>query len=141
MEADATELALRALWHRNRSRHDLEQRLERAGIPPDDRAATLDRLAETGLLSDDRFAEERARTLAGRGAGDALIRHDLRRQGVDHAAVEQAIARLEPEEQRAARVFQERGGGAKALRYLAGRGFAAGTLEALAEVDARDALE
>jgi regulatory protein len=139
--ADATELALRALRHRNRSRHDLEQRLDSAGVTPDERSAALDRLTEAGLLSDDRFAEDRARALAERGASDALIRHDLRRQGVEHAAVEHAIAQLESEDERATRVFERRGGGAKALRYLAGRGFAAETLERLTEVDVPDALE
>jgi regulatory protein len=140
-ELDATELALRALRHRNRSRHDVEQRLERAGVAPDERAAALDRLAETGLLSDDAFAEDRARTLARRGAGDTFIRHDLRRHGIEHTAVEHAIAELEPEEARAARVFEQRGGGPKALRYLAGRGFAAETLERLPGADAPDAVE
>ena len=121
---DATELALRALRHRNRSRHDVTERLGRAGVTPDEREATLDRLTEAGLLSDDRFAEERAQTLA-------RIRHDLRRQGVAHATVEHAIAQLEPEDERAERLFTERGGGAKALRFLVGRGFAAESLERL----------
>ena len=79
---DATELALRALRHRNRSRHELSRRLQRAGISPDEREATLDRLTEAGLVSDERYAEERARSLSQRGLGDALIRQDLRRQGV-----------------------------------------------------------
>jgi regulatory protein len=129
--ADATELALRALRHRNRSRQDIEQRLDRAGVTPDEREAALDRLTEAGLLSDDRFAEDRAQTLARRGASDAQIQHDLRRQGVEHATVEHAVAQLEPEDERADRLYIERGGGAKALRFLAGRGFAAETLERL----------
>ena len=132
---DATELALRALRHRNRSRNEIAQRLQRAGVAPDEREAALDRLTEAGLLSDERFAKERARTLAGRGASDALIRQDLRRQGVDHDSIEHAIGQLEPEDERAERVFERRGGGATALRYLAGRGFATETLERL------DALE
>lgn len=134
---DATELALRALRHRNRSRSDLERRLDLAGVARGEREAALDRLAETGLLSDERFAEERATALAGRGASDALIRNDLRRQGVEHAAAERAIAQLEPEDERAERIFERRGGGPKALRYLAGRGFASATLERLSP----DALE
>jgi regulatory protein len=132
---DATELVLRALRHRNRSRSDLEQRLRSAGVEPDEREAALDRLTETGLLSDERFAQERADALARRGAGDALIRQDLRRQGVDHSAVEHAIAELEPEDERALRVFERRGRGQKALRYLAGQGFAAETLERLGSAD------
>ena len=138
---DATEVALRALRHRNHSRSELEQRLDRAGVTPDERDAALERLTETGLLSDDTFAEDRARTLARRGAGDAFIRHDLRRHGIDHATSEHAIAELEPEETRAASVFVRRGGGAKALRYLAGRGFAAETLERIAGEHAPDAVE
>jgi regulatory protein len=129
--ADATELALRALRHRSRSRSDLAQRLQRAGIEPDEREAALDRLTEAGLVSDDRFAEERARTLAQRGAGDELIRQDLRRQAVDHESAERAIAQLEAEDERAARIFERRGGDAKAVRYLAGKGFSREILERL----------
>jgi regulatory protein len=133
--ANATEVALRALRNRNRSRHDVEQRLQRAGIAPDERAAVLDRLTESGLVSDGRFAEERANALAARGASDRVIRLDLRRQGVPHADVEHAVAQLEPEDARAARVFERRGGSAKALRYLAGKGFSAETLERLGSTD------
>jgi regulatory protein len=132
---DATELALRALRHRNRSRHELSQRLQRAGISPDEREATLDRLTEAGLVSDERYAEERARSLAQRGLGDALIRQDLRRQGVEHESVERAMAQLEPEDERATRAFERRGGEARALRYLAGKGFSPETLDRLADED------
>jgi regulatory protein len=138
---DATELALRALRHRNRSRSDVERRLDRAGIAPDERELTLDRLAEAGLLSDERFAEERAQALAMRGASDALIRRDLRRDGVEHGVVEHAIAQLEPEADRAVGVFERRGAGSTALRYLASRGFAADSLERLGRLDAPDAVE
>lgn len=133
---DAAELALRALRHRDRSRHELDQRLARAGVTSDERATALDRLTEAGLLSDDRFAEARARTLAGRGASDAMIRRELRREGVDHTAVEHAIELLDSEDERAARVFERRGGGPRALRYLAGKGFAAETLDRLSAADA-----
>ena len=96
------------------------------GVTPDERSAALDPPDRGRAVSPTtRFAEERARTLAGRGASDALIRHDLRRQGVEHAA---GGARNRPargrRRARSARVFRERGGGPKALRYLAGKGFA-----------------
>jgi regulatory protein len=133
--ADATELALRSLRHRNRSRHELSQRLQQAGIEPDEREATLDRLTEAGLVSDERFAEDRARTLAQRGAGDRLIRQDLRRQGIDHESVERAIALLETEDERANRIFERRGADAKAIRYLAGKGFGREILERLGPED------
>jgi regulatory protein len=120
---DATEVALRALRHRDRSRRELDERLAQAGIPADERDEALDRLVASGLVSDERFATGRARALAERGAGNDLIRTDLRRRGVAADAVEEAIAGLPPEDGRAAELYERRGGDAKALRYLAGKGF------------------
>jgi regulatory protein len=128
--SEARELALRALNHRDRSRRELEQRLERAGIPAREREAALDALADTGLLSDTRFAEARARGLATK-SGDSLIRNDLRRHGIDPELVAEILDGLDPEPERAARIFRRRGGGDRALRYLAGRGFSQESLEPL----------
>jgi regulatory protein len=132
MESEATELALRALRHRDRSRQELEERLKLAGIPPDQREEALDGLAEAGLLSDERFAQQRASSLANRNSGDALIRGDLRRHGIDDEVVTAVVAELEPESERAARIFHRRGGGDRALRYLTGKGFRRESLELLA---------
>lgn len=129
--SEATELALRALRHRDRSRRDLDRRLERAGIPAAERNQALDALAETGLLSDARYAEARARALVARGAGDELIRRDLAQEGVEEEAVEGVLAGLPPEAERAERLFARRGGDGKALRYLAAKGFSAESLERL----------
>jgi regulatory protein len=127
--SEATELALRALRYRDHSRRDLDGRLERAGIPAAERVHALDRLAEAGLLSDARFAESRARALAGRSVGDELIRRDLASHGIADDVVADVLAQLPPEAERAARIFDERGRGSKALRYLAGKGFSADTLD------------
>jgi regulatory protein len=129
---DATEVALRALRHRDRSRRELDQRLAQAGIAPAERTEALDRLVASGLVSDERFATGRARALADRGAGNDLIRTDLRRRGVAVEAVEQAIAGLDPEDARAAALFERRGGDPKALRYLAGKGFSREALTGIA---------
>src|SRR5918999_6016842 len=118
--ADATELALRAPRHWDRSRHDLDERLERAGVSAEEREEALESLAASGVLSDERFAQERARNLAARNAGDSLIRFHLRRHGIADEAVDDALAELEPERERAAEVFGRRGGGDRAYRYLAG---------------------
>ncbi|HET9322848.1 MAG TPA: RecX family transcriptional regulator [Gaiellaceae bacterium] len=125
------ELALRALSHRDRSRRELDRRLEQAGISVEERNATLDALAETGLLSDERFAEARARGLAAKNGGDLLIRNDLSRHGIDAHLVGEILEGLEPEGERAARIFRRRGGGERALRYLASKGFARDSLESL----------
>jgi regulatory protein len=137
-ETEATEVALRALRHRDRSRQDLEERLRLAGIPPEQRDAALDGLAAAGLLSDDRFAQQRARGLADRNAGDALIRADLRRHGVADEVISAALEEVEAEAERAVRIFQRRGGGDRTLRYLAGKGFARESLESLAGGDSVD---
>jgi regulatory protein len=131
--SEARELALRALSHRDRSRRELEQRLQRAGVPEDERDATLDVLAETGLQSDARFAEARARGLAAKNAGDFLIRNDLRRHGIDPELAAEILGGLEPEPERAAQIFERRGGGERALRYLAGKGFSRDSLERLGD--------
>jgi regulatory protein len=129
--SEAKELALRALRHRDRSRRDLDRRLERAGIPAREREQALDGLAEAGLLSDERFAEARARALADRSAGDELIRLDLARHGIGGEVVASVLADLPPETERAERAFERRGGDEKALRYLAAKGFSTETLEAV----------
>ena len=131
---DATEVALRALRHRDRSRRELEQRLAQAGVPADERDEALDRLVASGLVSDERFAIGRARALAERGAGNDLIRTDLRRRGVAAEAVDEAITELEPEDVRAAELYERRGADAKALRYLAGKGFSQESLTGITDV-------
>ena len=74
-------------------------------------------------MDDERFAHGRAATLAARGSGDALIRDDLERRGVATAAIESALAALEPERVRVERIVAGRGRNVKTARYLAARGF------------------
>ena len=59
----------------------------------------------------------------GRAAGDAFIRHALRAAGVAEELVEEALASLEPELERARRVVARRGVSPKTARYLSGKGF------------------
>ena len=127
----ARELALRALSHRDRSRRELEQRLCRAGITIEESDKALDELANAGLLSDARFAEARARGLVSKNGSDSLIRNDLRRHGIDREEIAEILEGLEGEAERAARIFERRGGGDKALRYLTAKGFSRASLEPL----------
>jgi SOS response regulatory protein OraA/RecX len=89
----------------------------------------LERLERAGYVDDGRFAFDRARALAGRGRGDAAIRADLERRGVDPELIEQALASLEPEAERARRTAEELGGGVRAARALARNGFSEESLE------------
>jgi SOS response regulatory protein OraA/RecX len=95
----------------------------------------LERLRRLGYVADDRVARTRAEQLAARGSGDALIRDDLERRGIDADAIAEALAGLEPERERAARVVAERGRSPRTARYLASRGFGE---DAVAALVARD---
>lgn len=138
-EADAREAhraALRALEARDHTRASLAARLAGRGLDEQACAEVVERLARVGYVDDRRFAQGRAAVLAARGAGDALIRDDLLRQGVPEEAAAAALASLEPESDRVARLVAARGRSARTVRLLAGKGFAAESLEALvAEIE------
>ncbi len=131
-EQDAVETALRALRFRDRSTADLDERLARQGVDAAAREQALETLGRIGYVDDERFARTRAEQLAGRGSGDALIRHDLERHGVDAELMEAALAALEPERERAARIVEQRGRSLKTARYLASRGFDTDALDLVA---------
>jgi len=128
---DAVEQALRALRHRDRSAAELDARLAQRGVTESEREQALETLERIGYLDDERFARTRAEQLAARGSGNALIRHDLEGRGLEEEHVEAALAALEPERERAARILERRGPGAKTARYLASRGFSPDALENL----------
>jgi regulatory protein len=129
--ASAVDTALRALRHRDLSSRELDERLRAKGFDEPAREEALETLARTGLVDDARFAESRARSLAARGAGDSSIRHALRGAGVEAAAIEDALATLDPEEERARAIVERRGSGAKTARYLRGKGFSEDVVSAL----------
>jgi SOS response regulatory protein OraA/RecX len=92
----------------------------------------VETLARLGYLDDFRFAATRAASLAERGYGDAAIRFDLEREGVDEEAIVVALGALEPELDRAGSVVA---GGVtpKLLRRLGAKGFSGETLESLSD--------
>jgi regulatory protein len=128
---EALAVATRALARREYSAHGLRERLLRAGVTAADADDALEELMRVGVLDDGRFAGERARVLAERGKGDAAIRFDLERAGVERAEVEEAMMALEPESERAARVVDRRGASPATARLLASRGFDEAVVEAL----------
>ena len=129
---DALEVAYRALRVRDRSERELDERLAERGVTEVAREEALATLRRTGLVDDRRFAERRASTLAGRGAGDGLIRHELASAGISDELVEEALAALEPELERARAVVEQRGTGARTARYLRGKGFGTDVVGAVA---------
>jgi regulatory protein len=127
----ASELTVRALAQRDRSRSELDLRLEQSGVREGERRDALGRAVRAGLVDDERFAATRARTLADRGAGDLLVLDDLARRGIPAKVARAAVSTLEAEHARAARVVAARGRSLRTLRYLASRGFAPESLDDL----------
>ncbi len=120
-------MALRALRVADRSRAEVDARLERQGIDEDERRRALDKLERLGYLDDARTAGLRAARLAERGYGDAYIRAELERRGLP---AEEAVAELEPEATRASRLLADRGAGGSTAAWLARRGFGEDAVEA-----------
>jgi SOS response regulatory protein OraA/RecX len=128
--AEALQVAGRALRYSDLSRRRLAERLERAAVAPAAAAESLAVLERAGLVDDYRVAETRAQTLAGRGLGDEAIRHRLLAEGLEESLVMEALARLDPESERARPLIERRGIGPRTARYLAGRGFGEEAVEA-----------
>lgn len=132
---DALLRATRALARRDHSSASLRAKLDCAGISEDAQADALAALARGGYLDDERFARDRATHLAARGYGDEWIRGDLEAQGAPAEAAGAALDGLEPERERAKREARRLGGGLRAVRTLARRGFSEESLEALVAQD------
>jgi SOS response regulatory protein OraA/RecX len=127
--AEALQVAGRALRQRDLSRRRLAERLEGA-VPPAAAAESLATLERAGLVDDRRVAHVRAESLAGRGYGDEAIQHRLREEGLAEELVEDALAGLAPECERAGPLIERRGVGPRTARYLTGRGFGEEAIEA-----------
>jgi regulatory protein len=120
--------ALRLLARREHSRVELERKLGPHAGSPEAIAGVVEVLVQKKQLSDERFAEERARSLS-RKYGAARIRQDLRAKGVDPELVDRVSAEGELDRARAIleRKYREpaatREERAKRMRFLQGRGF------------------
>jgi SOS response regulatory protein OraA/RecX len=116
--------------------------LERKGVREAEREEAVATLRQHGALDDERLSHARACALAERGLGDAAIAFRLKRDGLEREAVEAALAALEPECDRAARLTARRGASPRTARWLAGRGFATDSIEAaLAVVAGQEGVE
>jgi len=130
-ELGLRERALRLLTRREHSRAELARKLQAHAGPEDDLEALLDELARRKLLSDERYAEARARVLS-RRFGAARIARDLRASGVEEHLADHALkAARATEVERAREVWRRkfrtapttREERAKHMRFLQSRGF------------------
>jgi regulatory protein len=127
----ALDAGVRALTRRDRSEQSLRGVLARKGATKAERDETVATLRRQGALNDGRFACSRASQLAGRGFGDAAIAFRLEQEGFSPEVVADALVRLDPEADRAARLAARRGRTEKTARWLAARGFDADSVEAV----------
>ena len=120
--------ALRHLVRREHSRAELARKLAPHAESQAAVEATLDLLLSKRQQSDERFAEERARSLS-RKYGPAMIRRDLQARGISEELIERLPAGDELDRARAilARKYRapssSREEAAKRARFLQGRGF------------------
>ncbi|MGA9761347.1 MAG: RecX family transcriptional regulator [Gaiellaceae bacterium] len=133
--AEALANATRMLARRPLSRALLEERLEKKGIAPVAREEAVEALEQAQYLNDRSYALERARSLAERSYGDAAVRYILEQERVGSELVEEAIAALEPELERARAIARSIPDRKRLLGRLARRGFDSETIEQVSGTD------
>lgn len=84
--------ALALLVRREHSRKELARKLAERGIESEAASAAVDRLTGDGWQSDARFAEMLVRTRVANSQGPVRIRAELGSHGLDHDAIEAAMA-------------------------------------------------
>lgn len=98
----AWDAALRLLGVRARSRAEIAQRLAQREFDPETIDEVLARLESAGLVDDDEFAREWAHSRHRHsGRGRLALRRELRTKGVAAETIEEALAQIEPEDERA----------------------------------------
>jgi regulatory protein len=128
--------ALRLLARREHSRAELERKLRPRAESSEAIEVLLVDLEKRKQLSDERYAEERARSLS-RKYGAARIRQELKAKGVDSETVAGISSEGELERARAilARKYREpaatREERAKRMRFLQSRGFSSEVIRSL----------
>jgi regulatory protein len=126
--------ALRMLATREHSRAELRRKLEARATEGDDVEAVLDRMQETGLQSDERFAESYVRSRAAR-LGTSRLQYELVKRGVTEEMADTALSEVLEEDEltRARSVWLKKFGQppgdrqewARQARFLQARGFSA----------------
>jgi len=136
--AEALNKATRMLARRPLSRALLEDRLEKKGVAPVAREEAIEVLEQAQYLNDHSYALERAASLAERGYGDVAVRYTLEQERVDSELIEQAVAALEPELERARALALAETNRKRLMGRLARRGFSFETIGDLAEREIPD---
>ncbi|RJF42569.1 regulatory protein RecX [Actinomyces sp. 2119] len=99
----ARDIVLRRLDRSAVPRAALASLLERKDVDPSVAAEVLDRLEAAGVVDDQAYAATLARTrFAEKGVARRAVAEELRRKGVEEAAVSCALEQITPEDEEAA---------------------------------------
>ncbi|MFE3309118.1 recombination regulator RecX, partial [Embleya sp. NPDC059213] len=99
-EATARAICLRLLTGRARTRAQLADALRRREVPDEVAEYVLGRFTDVGLIDDTAFAGAWVDTRhTGKGLARRALARELRQRGVDAVVVDEAIARLDPEQE------------------------------------------
>jgi regulatory protein len=130
---EARKKAMDFLARREYGRAELTTKLIGKGFDPDVVEKAIARLADEGLQSDKRFADNFAQSRINQGKGPVRIRIELAQRGIDDAAVEIALDGLSADWHGLAREIREKKFGparpadfkdkARQMRFLQYRGF------------------
>ncbi|MBT8427680.1 MAG: recombination regulator RecX, partial [Erythrobacter sp.] len=88
---EARKKAMDFLARREYGRQELINKLADKGFDPEIAELAVVRLAEDGLQSDERFAENFIQSRINQGKGPVRIRIELSQRGIDEASIESAI--------------------------------------------------
>lgn len=102
-EAVARTIALRKLSAQARTRHELDQALQRKNVPEEVATSVLDRFEEVGLLDDETFAQDWVQSRQQRRhLSRSALRRELQAKGVDREHVDAALGTVDVEDELAA---------------------------------------
>jgi len=97
----ARDKALRLLASRDRSRHEVEDRLKASGFSADVVSDTVAWLLDLGYLDDERFAASYSAERLRGGCGPRRVRSELLRKGVEQRLVDEVLHSIDEETQTA----------------------------------------
>lgn len=99
-ETVARTVCLRMLTAAPRTRAELADALAKRDVPDEVADHVLDRFVEVGLVDDAAYADAWVQSRhTGRGLARRALVHELRRRGVDDEIVQDAVEKLDPEEE------------------------------------------
>ena len=140
-------VAMDLLARREHGRVELTRKLRQRGATDELIDAALDRLAEQGLLSEERYLHSFVASRARGGHGPLRIREELAQRGLPRDAIEQALNEAEIDWNEQLRAVWQRKFGRppadqqerlKQMRFLASRGFGMDIIQRILRGASRD---